>query len=409
MSTLVEQGAAIKAAAPAIAAASSGTREAVLRDVAHALRMNEAVILAANALDLAAYEDEGAGRDRLTLTPTRIAGMAQALEEIADQPDPLGEILDADVRPNGLRVEKMRTPLGVIGVVYENRPNVTSDVAGLCIRSGNAAFLRGSSSAQRSNEAIVALWSEALERHGLPTAAVTLVADTSHDAVVTFMQLTDVLDCLIPRGGPRLIAAMREHARVPYVLDGDGNCHVYVDSAANLAMAEAIVINAKTSRPGVCNAAETLLVHRDVADQFLPHLVAAMPQVALRGDAATCALVPTATLASESDYEKEFLDLILAVKVVDSQDEAMAHVARYGTGHSEAIITSDAVAAELWVQRVDAAAVVVNASTRFIDGGELGLGGEVGISTQKLHARGPMGLKALTSLKWVVRGEGHTR
>ena len=409
MSTLLEQGADIKAAAPAIAAAPSATREAVLRDVARALRENEAAILAANALDLEAYVDQGAGRDRLTLTSARIAGMAQALEEIADQPDPLGEILEAQVRPNGLRVEKMRTALGVIGVVYENRPNVTSDVAGLCIRSGNAAFLRGSSSAQRTNEVIVSLWGAALERHGLPTAAVTLVADTSHEAVVTFMQLTDVLDCLIPRGGPSLIAAMREHARVPYVLDGDGNCHIYVDVAADLAMAEAIVINAKTSRPGVCNAAETLLVHRETAANFLPALAAAMPQVALRGDEATCALVPSATLATVSDYEKEFLDLILAVRVVDSLEEAMAHVAQYGTGHSEAIITADPVAAETWVQRVDAAAVVVNASTRFIDGGELGLGGEVGISTQKLHARGPMGLKALTSLKWVVRGEGHTR
>jgi len=409
MPTLIEQGDAIKAAAPAVAAASNASRVAVLRDVAQALRANEDALLAANARDLDAYVDQGAGRDRLTLTSARIAGMAQALEEIADQPDPLGEILDADVRPNGLRVEKMRTPLGVIGVVYENRPNVTSDVAGLCVRSGNAAFLRGSSSAQRSNEAIVALWRDALDRHGLPSAAVTLVADTSHEAVVSFMQLTDVLDCLIPRGGPSLIAAMREHARVPYVLDGDGNCHVYVDAAANLTMAESIVINAKTSRPGVCNAAETLLVHADVAGQFLPQLASAMPQVALRGDAATCALVPSASLATEADYEQEFLDLILAVKVVASLDEAMAHVARFGTGHSEAIITDNEVAATTWVQRVDAAAVVVNASTRFIDGGELGLGGEVGISTQKLHARGPMGLKALTSLKWVVRGEGQVR
>jgi len=409
MPTLREQAAAIKASAPLVAVAPSAVREAVLRDVATALRANAATILQANELDLAAYVDQGAGRDRLTLTSARIEGMAQALEEIADQPDPLGEIVDADVRPNGLSVAKMRTPLGVIGVVYENRPNVTSDVAGLCIRSGNAAFLRGSSSAQRSNEAIVALWGEALERHGLPAAAVTLVADTSHEAVVTFMQLTDTLDCLIPRGGPSLIAAMREHARVPYVLDGDGNCHVYVDAAADVAMAEAIVVNAKTSRPGVCNAAETLLVHASVAPAFLPRLAAAMPQVALRGDEATCALVTGATAASEADYAQEFLDLILAVQVVESIDEAMAHVARYGTGHSEAIITADPEAAERWVQRVDAAAVVVNASTRFIDGGELGLGGEVGISTQKLHARGPMGLKALTSLKWVVRGEGQIR
>jgi len=328
---------------------------------------------------------------------------------MADQSDPLYEVTHHDVRPNGLIVEKVRVPLGVIGVVYENRPNVTSDVAGLCVRSGNAAFLRGSSSATASNAAIVALWHEALAAHGLPEAVVTLVADTSHAAVVTFMQLTDVLDCLIPRGGPSLIAAMREHARVPYVLDGDGNCHIFVDASADLAMALAIVTNAKTTRPGVCNAAETVLVHEAIAPMFLPALADMVPNVELRGDAATQALVPTARPASEDDYAREFLALILAAKVVGSVDEAMDHVARYGTGHSEAIVTSDAGNAERWLREVDAAAVLVNASTRFIDGGELGLGGEVGISTQKLHARGPMGLRELTCLKWTVRGEGQIR
>lgn len=409
MISVHEQGQLVAAAARAIANASDEVRRGVLRQVAQSLRAQQEAILVANQADLDEYVDQGAGRDRLTLTPARIAGMAVALEEMADQSDPLYEVTHHDVRPNGLIVEKVRVPLGVIGVVYENRPNVTSDVAGLCVRSGNAAFLRGSSSATASNAAIVALWHEALAAHGLPEAVVTLVADTSHAAVVTFMQLTDVLDCLIPRGGPSLIAAMREHARVPYVLDGDGNCHIFVDASADLAMALAIVTNAKTTRPGVCNAAETVLVHEAIAPMFLPALADMVPNVELRGDAATQALVSTARPASEDDYAREFLALILAAKVVGSVDEAMDHVARYGTGHSEAIVTSDAGNAERWLREVDAAAVLVNASTRFIDGGELGLGGEVGISTQKLHARGPMGLRELTCLKWTVRGEGQIR
>jgi glutamate-5-semialdehyde dehydrogenase len=399
----------VRAAARVLAQASDDQRRSVLRHVADRLEAVEEELLGVNALEVAAYDESGPGRDRLTLTPARVAAMAAALRELADAPDPLYETLDRDVRPNGLRVEKMRVPLGVVGVIYENRPNVTCDVAGLCVRSGNAAYLRGSSSAAATNSFLVDLWHDALEKEGLPRDAVALVSDTSHAAAVEFMQMTDVLDCLIPRGGPSLIAAMREHARVPYVLDGDGNCHVFVDASADLAMAEAIVVNAKTSRPGVCNAAETLIVHRDVAAALLPALAAAMPGVELRADDAARAVLPMATPASEQDYEREFLDLIMAVKVVDSLDEAIAHVARYGTGHSEAIVTSDEAHAEEWVRRVDAAAVLVNASTRFIDGGELGLGGEVGISTQKLHARGPMGLRELTCLKWVVRGEGQVR
>ena len=409
MQTLLEQATAIASAAPAVALASDECRSTVLRDVAAALRRDSARLLGANEDDLARYVDQGAGRDRLTLTEARIESMATALEEIARQPDPLLEVVHDDTRPNGLHVQKIRVPLGVIGVVYENRPNVTSDVAGLCIKSGNAAFLRGSSSAASSNAVIASLWHEALAANGLPAAAVSVVEDTSHETVISFMQLTDVLDCLIPRGGPSLIAAMREHARVPYVLDGDGNCHIFVDESADLAMALSIVHNAKTSRPGVCNALETVLVHGAVAADFLTRLDDVLVTVELRGDEATRAVVPRALEATEADYAKEFLDLILAVKVVGSLDEAVAHVARFGTGHSEAIITTDAANAEAWVRRVDAAAVVVNASTRFIDGGELGLGGEVGISTQKLHARGPMGLKELTCLKWVVRGEGQIR
>lgn len=399
----------MREASRVLAQATDEQRRNTLLRVADALKDREDALLAINAEEVAAYVESGAGRDRLTLSSPRITAMADALREIADAEDPLFESLDASVRPNGLRVERLRVPLGVIGVVYENRPNVTSDVAGLCVRSGNAAYLRGSSSAQRSNQFIVDLWRDALVSEALPPDAVALVQDSSHRAAVDFMQMTDVLDCLIPRGGPSLIAAMREHARVPFVLDGDGNCHVYVDESAELAMAVDIVANAKTSRPGVCNAAETVLVHQAVAEDFLVALSRSIPEVQLRGDAATLAVLPGATAATEDDYEREFLDLILAVRVVASVDEAIDHVARYGTGHSEAIVTDDPDAAQAWVRRVDAAAVLVNASTRFVDGGELGLGGEVGISTQKLHARGPMGLRELTCLKWVLRGEGHVR
>ncbi len=409
LGALAAQGRAVREAAVVVGQASDEQRRAVLLHVADRLGERADELLAVNAKDVENYSESGAGVDRLTLTGARIDSMADALREIAECPDPLFEIVDQSVRPNGLRIERLRVPLGVIGVVYENRPNVTSDVAGLCVRSGNAAYLRGSSTAFATNQFIVSLWHEALEKEGLPAAGVSLVQDTSHETATAFMQMTDVLDCLIPRGGPSLIAAMREHARVPYVLDGDGNCHVFVDDTADLENAVAIVRNAKTSRPGVCNAAETVLVHRAVAGEFLPALASAMPEVELRADDATLSLLASATPASEEDYEREFLDLILAVKVVDSLDEAIEHVARYGTGHSEAILTEDLANAEAWVKRVDAAAVVVNASTRFIDGGELGLGGEVGISTQKLHARGPMGLRELTCLKWVVRGEGQIR
>jgi glutamate-5-semialdehyde dehydrogenase len=406
---LEAQGLRVRDAAEVLAQAPNEQRRAVLERVADLLEERQEELLSVNALEVAAYEESGAGRDRLTLNAARVASMASALRDIAHAPDPLYEVVDQSVRPNGLRIERVRVPLGVIGVVYENRPNVTSDVAGLCIRSGNAAFLRGSSSAMQTNKFIVGLWSESLAKEGLPEEAVALVEDPSHEVAVAFMQLTSVLDCLIPRGGPSLINVMREHARVPYVLDGDGNCHVYVDEFADLAKALAIVKNAKTSRPGVCNAAESMLVHEKVAASFLPALHSAMPEVELRGDDATVSILPDATRASIADYEDEFLDLILAVKVVGSLDEAVTHVARYGTGHSEAIVTEDTNNAEAWIRRVDAAAVLVNASTRFIDGGELGLGGEVGISTQKLHARGPMGVRELTCLKWVVRGEGQIR
>jgi glutamate-5-semialdehyde dehydrogenase len=409
VSALATQGTGVKRAAVALGQASDESRQAVLNHVADRLEETLDELLAVNALEVAQYEGTGPGRDRLILSPERVASMATALREIAASPDPLFETQDASTRPNGLRVERLRVPLGVIGVVYENRPNVTCDVAGLCVRSGNVAFLRGSSSAQATNMFLVNLWHQALEKEGLPTEGVSLVEDPSRETVAAFMQLSDVLDCLIPRGGPSLIAAMREHARVPYVLDGDGNCHIYVDASAKLEQSLAIVNNAKTSRPGVCNAAETLLVHEDIAPAFLGALEAALPNVELRADERARAYLPHAMRATDEDFQREFLDLILAVKVVSSLDEAIEHVATYGSGHSEAILTEDAEHAEEWVHRVDAAAVLVNTSTRFIDGGELGLGGEVGISTQKLHARGPMGVRELTCLKWVVRGEGQIR
>jgi len=343
------------------------------------------------------------------LDDARIESMAAGLEAVAALPDPVGEVVDGSVRPNGLRVERVRVPLGVVAVIYENRPNVTSDAAGLCLKAGNAAFLRGSSSAQTTNLEVVAALCEGLADAGLPKAAVSLVEDTSHEAGIAFLQLRGVIDCLIPRGGRGLLAAIREHATVPYVLDGDGNCHVYVDDTADLAMARGIIVNAKTSRPGVCNAAETLLVHRDVAARLLPEVASAMPSVELRGDDATRALVPGASVVTDEDYATEFLDLVLAVRVVDSLDAAIAHVATYSSGHSEAIVTGSVAAADRWVREVDAAAVVVNASTRFVDGEQLGLGAEVGISTQKLHARGPMGLRELTCVRWVLRGEGQIR
>jgi glutamate-5-semialdehyde dehydrogenase len=408
-SALATQGASVKRAAAELARASNETRQAVLTHVADRLLESETELLGINEADLEAYHESGPGRDRLKLDSQRVASMASALRAIAHGSDPLFEVEDQRTLENGLRAERLRVPLGVIGVVYENRPNVTTDVAGLCVRSGNAAFLRGSASAQRTNEFLVGLWRDALEKEGLSRDGVALVQDSSRESAVAFMQLSDVLDCLIPRGGPSLIAAMRDNARVPYVLDGDGNCHIYVDASAKLDQAIDIVRNAKTSRPGVCNAAETLLVHRSVAASFLPSLREAMPDVELRADPRAREIVPTATVATEDDFAREFLDLILAVKVVDSLDEAIDHVATYGTGHSEAILTEDLANADAWIKRVDAAAVLVNTSTRFIDGGELGLGAEVGISTQKLHARGPMGVRELTCLKWVVRGEGQIR
>ena len=413
--SIVELGQRAKAASRPLANASTAQKDAALNAAADALVAATEAILAANEADVIAAQDRGVSAtvvDRLRLDSSRVAAMAGGLRQVAALPDPVGEVLDGWVRPNGLRISRVRVPLGVVAIIYENRPNVTSDAAGLCLKSGNAAFLRGSSGAINSNIAIADALRKAYESVDLPADAVVLVEETSHAAAVEFMRLRDSIDVLIPRGGPALIRSILEHATVPYVIDGDGNCHVYVDESADLEMAARIVTNAKTQRPSVCNAAETLLVHKSVAEPFLASIESVLPGVELVADTATLSLLPEtvgASEASEEDWATEFLDLKMAVKVVDSLDEAIAHVTRFGSGHSEAIVTRSLEAADRFTREVDAAAVVVNASTRFVDGEEFGFGAEIGISTQKLHARGPMGLRELTTAKYVVRGEGQTR
>ena len=407
-----ELGQRAKAASRLVARASSAARNEALHRAAELLEERTDAVLSANADDVARAERTGAdptALDRLRLDAGRLETMAAGLRTVAALPDPVGEIVEGWVRPNGLRVERVRVPLGVVGIIYENRPNVTSDAAALCLKAGNAVLLRGSSSAIDSNRAIASALRDGLDKAGLPTDAVILVEDTSRDSAVAFMQLEGSIDCLIPRGGPSLLASVLEHATVPYVLDGAGNCHVYVDRAADLSMAESIVVNAKTQRPGVCNSAETVLVHRDVADAFLPRLARGLAGVTLLGDARVRSVLPGAGDATDEDFATEFLGLTLSVAVVDDLDGAIDHIARFSSGHSEAIVTGDLGAADRFTAEVDAAAVLVNASTRFIDGEELGLGAEIGISTQKLHARGPMGLAALTSVKYVVRGSGQVR
>jgi glutamate-5-semialdehyde dehydrogenase len=371
-------------------------------------------VLTANRADLDAAAAGGMEQgplDRLRLSDDRIRAMANGLRQVASLPDPVGEVLDGWTRPNGLEIQRVRVPLGVVAIIYENRPNVTSDAFGLCLKSGNAAFLRGSSGAIRSNTAIAGVLREALAKTGLPEDALVLVEDTSREAAVEFMRQRDHVDCLIPRGGPSLIRSILDNATVPYVIDGDGNCHVYVDASADLAMAADIVVNAKTQRPSVCNAAETLLVHEAVAAQFLPLVAPRLDGVDLVGDESVRATLGAERVgeASEDDWAREFLALKLAVRVVPTIDAAVDHIARYGSGHSEAIVTRDLAAADRFTREVDAAAVVVNASTRFVDGEEFGFGAEIGISTQKLHARGPMGLRELTTQKYVVVGDGQTR
>jgi len=409
---MVELGQQAKAAARHVARASSAARNEALVRSADLLEQRIEPLLAANRTDLERAEQAGADAtslDRLHLDAGRVGAMATGLRTVAALPDPVGEVVEGWVRPNGLRIERVRVPLGVVGIIYENRPNVTSDAAGLCLKSGNAVLLRGSSSSVATNAVIAAAIRDGLDKAGLPVDALGLVEDTSRAAAVSFMQLEGIIDCLIPRGGPALVASVREHATVPFVLDGAGNCHLYVDRHADLTMAESIVVNAKTQRPGVCNSAETLLVHRAVAEAFLPRVAASLSGVTLVGDAATRAVLPGIGEATDEDFATEFLGLTLAVGVVDDLDGAIDHIARFGSGHSEAIVTADLATANRFTSEVDAAAVLVNASTRFIDGEELGLGAEIGISTQKLHARGPMGLRDLTSIRYVVTGNGQVR
>jgi len=403
-----------KAASRILATVTTAQKDAWLLHAVARLIDGKNVILAANARDLAAAEENGlteAQIDRLRLTPERISVATIGLAKIAQLPDPVGRVLEGGVRPNGLRVQKVGVPLGVILFIYESRPNVTVDAAGLAVKSGNAIILRGGKEALHSNTALFRILQDSIAVHALPADAVQLVTTTDRAAVGHLLKLSEYIDLVIPRGGEGLIERVAREAAMPVLKHYRGNCHVYVDRAADLDMAIRIMVNAKCQRPGVCNAAESLLVHRDVADRFLPAAAEALKSrgVELRGCEGTRALVPDAKPATEADYAAEYLDLILSVKVVDSLVAAVEHIHRYGSGHTEAIVTGDLRAAEQFTAAVDAAAVLVNASTRFNDGFELGLGAEIGISTDKLHARGPCGLRELTSYKYVIHGDGHVR
>jgi len=411
---VLELGKRARRASRVLATAGTEAKNAGLLAAAELLVEQAPEILAANARDLDAAVAGGMAEgplDRLRLTEARIDAMAAGLRQVAALADPVGEIIDGWVRPNGLEIQQVRVPLGVVAIIYENRPNVTSDAAGLCVKAGNAALLRGSGTALQSNLAVAAALRAGFAKAGLPEDALILVDDPSYEVAVEVMQLTEYVDCLIPRGGPALIASIREHASVPVIIDGDGNCQIYVDASADQARAIDIVVNAKTQRPGVCNAAETLLVHAAIADEFLPRVAAALREegVELVGDDGARARVADMGVATDDDFASEFAALKLSVGVVPSLDAAIEHVNRFSSGHTEAILTEDLGAARRFTHEVDAAAVVVNASTRFTDGEEFGFGAEIGISTQKLHARGPMGLKELTTAKYVVWGEGQVR
>ncbi len=403
-----------KEAARRLAYLPTDVKDAALVAMAEALLRHTDAILEANEVDLRAGRERGLSRaliDRLLLTPERIQDMAEGLRVLTTLPDPVGEVVAMWTRPNGLMIGQMRVPLGVVGIIYEARPNVTVDAAGLCLKAGNAVLLRGGSEAINSNRAITEVIAGAAVRAGLPEGAIQLIEVTDRAAVNVMLRLNEYLDVLIPRGGAELIRTVVENATVPVIETGVGNCHVYVDDEADLAMAREIVINAKCQRPGVCNAMETLLVHEKVAPQFLPEMLETLRQmgVEIRGCPVTRELVPWVTPATEEDWATEYLDLILAVRVVRDLDEALDHIFRYGTRHSEAIITNNYQKSWRFLKEVDAAAVYVNTSTRFTDGYQYGFGAEIGISTQKLHARGPMGLKELTTLKYIVFGNGQVR
>ena len=403
-----------KEAAGKLALYDTATKNRGLEAIALALEARQGEILEANGRDMAQAEQSGmrpAMLDRLRLTPERIAGMAKGVREVMALPDPVGEIMDTVVRPNGLNIRKVRVPLGVVGIIYEARPNVTVDAAVLCLKSGNAAFLRGGKEAFGTNLVLAGIMKDALAQAGLNSDCITFLDDTSHATADAMMRLRGFIDVLIPRGGAGLIRRVLETDTIPTIETGTGNCHLYVDKSADLDMAVEILFNGKCSRPSVCNALETVLVHEAVAERFLPAAYARLEacHVEWRGCERTRAILPGITAATEEDYAQEFNDYILAARVVDSLDQALAHIARYTTHHSEAIVTADPTAAERFLREVDAAAVYVNASTRFTDGGEFGCGAEIGISTQKMHARGPMGLRELTSYKYVVQGNGQVR
>ncbi|MEZ4338920.1 MAG: glutamate-5-semialdehyde dehydrogenase [Sandaracinaceae bacterium] len=401
-----------KAASRALAGVTTEKKDAVLRRVAEALRApGSADVLTANEADVAAGTDlSDAMRDRLRLDRARLDGVARAVEEIVALPDPVGQVVHEHRLANGLEVQRVRAPLGLVGIIYESRPNVTVDAAALCFKAGNACLLRGGKEAFRTNGALAAIFAAALEAEGLDPATVSLIPTLDREATRAMIELDGIVDVIIPRGGEGLIRFVAENARVPVIRHYKGVCHVYVDATANLDEALAIAMNAKVQRPGVCNAMETLLVDETVADAFLPRLAAAMREagVELRGDARVRARID-ATPATEADWDEEYLDLVLAVAVVDGLDAAMDHIAEHGSLHTEAIVTEDAAHAERFLREVDASCVLVNASTRFNDGGQLGLGAEVGISTTKLHAYGPMGLAELCTTKWVGRGTGQVR
>lgn len=413
--TMTQLGRQAKLAARQMAQAPTIQKDGVLQNLCVILWQGREDILAANAQDLEAAEAAGmkpAMVDRLRLTEDRIKGIIQGVQDILRLADPVGMVDSGSTRPNGLQITKVRVPLGVVGMIYEARPNVTVDAAALCIKSGNACILRGGKEAIRSNTVLAQMIAAALQSEGLPSSGVQLVEDTTRQSAQDMMTASGFIDVLIPRGGAGLIQSVVEQATVPVIETGTGNCHIYVDAAADPLMAVNIVVNAKCSRPSVCNAAETLLVHRDLAEEFLPFVAAGLDQyqVELRGCPATRAILGDSVLpVTEEDYETEFVDYILAVRVVDGLSQAVEHINRYTTGHSEAIVTSDYYASQFFAKQVDAAAVYVNASTRFTDGGEFGLGAEIGISTQKLHTRGPMGLMDLTTTKYLVRGNGQVR
>ncbi|MCF8890130.1 glutamate-5-semialdehyde dehydrogenase [Priestia megaterium] len=414
MSELQLKGKQAKDASYFLGNVTSEQKQQALYKMAAALLNQQEAILKANELDIEKAVQKGTSKamlDRLSLNKERIHGMADGLRQVAALADPVGEVLSMAKRPNGLQIGQQRVPIGVIGIIYEARPNVTCDAAGLCLKAGNAVILRGGSEAFYSNQAIVSVLSQAAASAGLPEHSVQLIEDTSRETALELMKLNEYIDVLIPRGGAGLIEAVVKNATVPVIETGTGNCHIYVDEEYDGDMAANIVINAKTSRPAVCNSAEKLIIHKRAAHEFLPIIVQALREkdVEVRGDERAVTIVPDLVPAGDEDWKKEYLDFIMAVKIVDDIDEAISHINVHSSHHSEAIVTTNYAHAQRFLQRVNSAAVYVNASTRFTDGEEFGFGAEIGISTQKLHARGPMGLKELTTLKYIIYGDGQIR